>query len=85
MSDNKVVYLCDGDKCNVCDMELCEHTTDIEHAKNFSKYCSGVWCEEEPKTEWLGSYSPYRCGVCGRYSDSKTPYCCYCGRKAVNV
>lgn len=35
-------------------------------------------------TEWLGSYAPYKCKHCGHYSDSTTPYCAYCGRRAVN-
>lgn len=32
-------------------------------------------------TTWIGSYTPYCCSECGHYSDSRTPYCAYCGRK----
>jgi hypothetical protein len=35
-------------------------------------------------TTWLGNYCPYRCEHCGHYTDSKTPFCAWCGRKAVN-
>lgn len=35
-------------------------------------------------TEWLGTHTPFRCKQCGHYSDSRTPYCAYCGKKAVN-
>ena len=35
-------------------------------------------------TTWLGSYCPYTCQHCGKHTDSKTPYCAYCGRKAIN-
>lgn len=35
--------------------------------------------------EWLGNHTPFRCKRCGHYSDSRTPYCAYCGKKATNV
>lgn len=38
----------------------------------------------EPKTaHWIGEHTPFRCSnmECGHYSDSKTPYCPYCGKK----
>ncbi len=35
-------------------------------------------------TRWIGNHTPYRCVRCGHYTDSKTPYCAWCGRKAVN-
>ena len=35
-------------------------------------------------TTWLGNYCPYRCEHCGHYSDSKTPFCAWCGRRASN-
>jgi hypothetical protein len=35
-------------------------------------------------TTWLNPYCPYKCERCGHYSDSKTPYCAWCGRKADN-
>ena len=40
---------------------------------------------EPPTTEWLGNHTPFRCKRCGHYSDSRTPYCTYCGKKAINV
>ena len=40
--------------------------------------------KDETYTTWLGSYSPYTCEKCGKHADSKTPYCSFCGRKAVN-
>ena len=36
-------------------------------------------------TEWLGNHTPFRCKRCGHYSDTRTPYCAYCGKKATNV
>lgn len=35
-------------------------------------------------TSWLGSYSPYQCEHCGKHTDSKTPCCAWCGRRASN-
>lgn len=35
-------------------------------------------------TTWLGSYTPYTCEHCGKHTDSKTPFCAWCGRKADN-
>ena len=40
---------------------------------------------EPPTTEWLGNHTPFRCKRCGHYSDTRTPYCAYCGKEAVNV
>ena len=34
-------------------------------------------------TTWLGDYCPYTCQHCGKHTDSKTPFCPYCGRKMV--
>lgn len=39
---------------------------------------------EQPTTTWLGNYCPYTCQHCGKHSDSKTPYCAWCGRRASN-
>ena len=39
---------------------------------------------DEP-TEWLGNHTPFRCKRCGHYSDTRTPYCAYCGKKAINA
>lgn len=35
-------------------------------------------------TTWLNPYCPYKCEHCGHYSDLKTPYCAWCGRRASN-
>lgn len=37
-----------------------------------------------PTTTWLGSYCPYTCQHCGKHTDSKTPFCAWCGRRASN-
>lgn len=34
--------------------------------------------------EWLGNYTPFKCSRCGHYSDTRTPYCAYCGKEATN-
>ena len=39
---------------------------------------------EPPTTTWLNPYSPYKCKHCGKHTDSKTPFCAWCGRKAEN-
>ena len=39
---------------------------------------------EPPTTTWLGNFCPYRSEHCGHYSDSKTPFCAWCGRRASN-
>lgn len=39
---------------------------------------------EQNTTTWLGDFCPYRCEHCGHYSDSKTPFCAWCGRRASN-
>ena len=44
-SPDKVLYLCDGRQCETCSNE-CNHTTDIDHAKNFNKEF-GVYVEKE--------------------------------------
>lgn len=31
----KILFKCDRRKCDVCDENACQHTTDIRHAKNF--------------------------------------------------
>lgn len=35
-------------------------------------------------TTWLGNYTPYQCSHCGKHTDSKTPFCAWCGRRASN-
>ena len=44
-SPKKILYLCDGGHCETCSNE-CNHTTDIDHAKNFNKEF-GVYVEKE--------------------------------------
>lgn len=44
-NDKKVLYLCDGGQCEICSNE-CNHTTDIDHAKNFNKKF-GLYVEKE--------------------------------------
>lgn len=36
------------------------------------------------ETTWLGNYCPYTCQHCGKHTDSKTPFCAWCGRRASN-
>ena len=40
--------------------------------------------DTDTTTEWLGNHTPFRCKRCGHYSDTRTPYCAYCGKKATN-
>lgn len=34
---------------------------------------------QRKKGKWLGKYCPYTCDQCGKTSDSRTPFCRYCG------
>jgi len=34
-TDPKIFYLCDGEKCKNCSSDICKHTGDMTHAKNF--------------------------------------------------
>ena len=62
-----------------------EQTTIIEFEGDINKVIvKGEEYHKQLTTTWLGNYCPYRCEHCGHYSDSKTPYCAWCGRKAVN-
>ena len=47
----KVVYFCDGEKCESCSPE-CHYTTDLQHAANFNLQ-DGVFIEG--RTKWRGS------------------------------
>ena len=38
-----VIFLCDGQQCEVCHNDECCHTTDITHAKNFEKIGDSYW------------------------------------------
>lgn len=52
--------------------------------KMFEKNLEDAPTIEPPSTEWLGNHTPFRCKRCGHYSDTRTPYCAYCGKKANN-
>lgn len=49
-NDKRVFYLCDGGKCKNCSNE-CNHTADIDHAKNFNKEI-GVYVEKEEQNHY---------------------------------
>lgn len=38
MIEEKVTYICDRRKCEVCAFPKCAHTQDISHAENFKKH-----------------------------------------------
>lgn len=43
----EVLYLCDGEQCEKCS-GTCEHTTDINHAKNFKRLAdTNIYVEQE--------------------------------------
>lgn len=51
-NQNDVVYLCDGMACgygNNCGD--CRHTSDINHAVNFTQVSPGKWMEDEVMSE----------------------------------
>lgn len=62
-ADIKIFYLCDGEKCENCTqgktVDLCGHTTDVRHAKNF-KYdgFAGFW---EQSAALLDRDTPKKC------------------------
>ena len=35
--ETKIFYLCDRKACQLCSGENCDHTKNIEHARNFKK------------------------------------------------
>ena len=41
-----IIYECDGRACEVCHSTDCQHTTDIEHAKNFMQPVKGIFEEK---------------------------------------
>lgn len=61
-NDKKVLYLCDGGQCEICSNE-CNHTTDIDHAKNFNKKF-GLYVEKEIKMSDYG-VKETQCTRCG--------------------
>ena len=42
----KIAYICDRKKCKNCS-DICNHTTDINHAVNFKEEAADVWMELE--------------------------------------
>ena len=42
---NKVLYLCDRQKCRKC-YNYCTHTSDINHAVNFTKHGEHIFEKE---------------------------------------
>lgn len=44
--ENKVMYICDRKKCEVCH-EYCGYTSDIRHAENFKQTSPGVFKENK--------------------------------------
>lgn len=50
--EGKIFYLCDGLACDKCDNDLCHHTSDIRHAKNFRQVQDGTFwevCDDEAR------------------------------------
>ena len=65
--------------------ELADAPTIVEFEGDINKVIvKGEEYHKQLATTWLGSYCPYRCEHCGHYTDSKTPYCAWCGRRATN-
>lgn len=48
-----VIFLCDGNQCEVCHNNECCHTTDITHAKNFEKIGDSYWEVEDDRHDTL--------------------------------
>ena len=48
---NVILYECDRQKCTDCSWPICQHTSDITHAKNFKLVdcCGELYCMEEPR------------------------------------
>ena len=72
--------------------EVCQIAPKKDRGHNcmyYVKGCKEVEClrnlpSTNNTTTWLGSYCPYTCQYCGKHTDSKTPYCAWCGRRATN-
>ena len=49
MSSEKILYICDQQKCENCSAAegMCHHTSDISHAANFVQVDDGVYVETE--------------------------------------
>lgn len=52
-------YLCDGKACDDCHATECKHTSDIRHAKNFSKESSNVYFETDYSSQVARSILNY--------------------------
>lgn len=77
------------DDCADCEKELQGKVRSCEYDRIYSKMDFCGWIDdaptiEPPTTEWIGNHTPFRCKRCGHYSDTRTPYCAYCGRRADN-
>lgn len=46
-----VLYLCDRKACAVCNNPDCQHTSNIDHAKNFEHVHGSYWREIENNKE----------------------------------
>lgn len=72
LSEPKVAYACDGRRCGA-DCSDCGRTTDIEHAKNFTKVCDSYF--EKLQTEPSVSIQPKtianNCDLISRYEALK--------------
>lgn len=91
-ADAKILYLCDGNKCNNdCYIE-CKHTTDITHAKNFEYKGGGCYWEKsesvrncpklsEQSEKWILQDGLFICPVCKSESDMYYNFCPTCGKK----
>lgn len=62
LSAPTIAFVCDGRKCGA-DCSDCGRTTDIEHAKNFTKVCDSYF--EKIQTE------PSRCEDCEYWNDTE--------------
>ena len=78
------------DDCADCEKELQGKVRSCEYDHIYSKMDFCGWIDDAPTieplpTEWLGNHTPFRCKRCGHYSDTRTPYCAYCGKKVINA
>ena len=83
-ADVKIMYVCDGKKCKRCSYDICKHTADITHAKNF-KYDGyvGYWEEtEQPKSKftlaWERENNLFICPICKSEYTQFSNWCSVC-------
>lgn len=94
-ADGKILYLCDGKKCENGYIE-CQHTTDITHAKNFEYDGGGRYWEKsesvrncpkvsepEPPKPWILKNGLFVCPYCKEYTDTHFNFCPWCGKKVI--